>query len=120
MQPQEVEVWYVLPALRKSLAVALLRRGLNESEIAKKLGVTKTPVSQCLIGKRAFIRIRGINNEVKKAAENIASGKCPTMEIQKLCISVRKKGLLCKIHKRYDKSVKKDCNICTKLLNIAK
>ena len=109
-----------IACFKKIFGSSSLRRGLSESEIAKKLGVTKSAVSQYLNGKRAFIRIRGINNEVKKAAENIALGKCPTMEIQKLCILVRKKGLLCKIHKRYDKSVRKDCNICTKLLNIAK
>ena len=35
--PQEIEVWYVLPAIRKQLALELIKQGLTQSQVSKLL-----------------------------------------------------------------------------------
>ncbi len=72
MMPQEVEVWYVLPAIRRELAKAMKekevpRKGedgkvkqhrITQKEIAKMLGVTEPAITQYLLKKRG-LRSRG-------------------------------------------------------------
>ena len=53
MQPQEIEVWYVLPALRKELCLDLVEAGVSRTKIAGLLGITEPAVSQYVTGKRA-------------------------------------------------------------------
>ena len=114
LQPQEVEVWYVLPAIRRDLSEELYRRGLKKKEIASLLGLTKSAVSQYLSKKRAGFKLYGMKSEIKKAAQQIIKGSCSTFEIQKLLLYARRKGLLCRIHKKVDK-VNESCNKCSKL-----
>jgi len=66
MMPQEVEVWYVLPAIRRELAKimkakSILRIGedgkkkdhkITQKEIAKMLGVTEPAITQYLLKKK--------------------------------------------------------------------
>ena len=52
LQPQEVEVFYLLPTLRKEIAKALKTRGHDQKRIAAMLGVTDAAVSQYISGKR--------------------------------------------------------------------
>ncbi|MEM2121485.1 MAG: transcriptional regulator [Candidatus Woesearchaeota archaeon] len=116
MQPQEVEVWYILPMIRRNLAKELLNLGLKKSEIAKKLGITKAAVSHYVYDKRGdSARIKGFKKEIKRSAKNIIEGYCVTREIQKLCMLIRKKGLLCKVHKNYDSNIRGNCNFCQKI-----
>ena len=35
--PQEIDVWYIIPAIRREFAKGLLKKGLKQREIAKKL-----------------------------------------------------------------------------------
>ena len=53
MLPQEIEVWYMLPAIRKEFALTLIRHELSQKEVAKLLGVTEAAVSQYKSEKRA-------------------------------------------------------------------
>lgn len=117
MQPQEVEVWYVLPTIRQNLAKELLKLGIKKTEIAKKLEITKAAVSHYAGEKRGYsVKVKGLYYEIKRAAKRIANGECATREIQKLCLLIRKKGLLCKFHKEYDPKIRKMCNFCNNLL----
>ncbi|MBN2228517.1 MAG: hypothetical protein JW779_02915 [Candidatus Thorarchaeota archaeon] len=66
MMPQEVEVWYVLPAIRRELAKILKtkavqrvgedgkikERKVTQKEIAKILGVTEPAITQYLLKKK--------------------------------------------------------------------
>ncbi|MFW9844041.1 MAG: transcriptional regulator [Candidatus Thorarchaeota archaeon] len=66
MMPQEVEVWYVLPAIRRELAKVMKtktvpREGddgkrkehkITQKEIAKMLGVTEPAITQYLLKKK--------------------------------------------------------------------
>lgn len=54
LQPQEIEVFYILPALRRELTIAMKELGFSQKKIAKLLGVTEPAVSQYLSKKRAM------------------------------------------------------------------
>ena len=112
--PQEIDVWYVLPSLRREIALALIKRGLKQREIAKKLGVTEAAVSQYMKNKRAkcICIPKEIKGAIGKAAENMIKAQdCHRYEIQDLLNRIRKSGFLCEVHRRYDR-VPKCCNVC--------
>ena len=44
--PQEIEVWYLIPAIRAELAKELLKEGINQTKIASILNITNAAVSQ--------------------------------------------------------------------------
>ena len=99
--PQEIEVWYVLPAIRRELAIKMQKKGLKQKQIAKKLRITESAVSQYLSSKRAkkISFNKKIDNEIKKSARLLINNRsCLIKEIQKCCRLIRKEGILCKIH----------------------
>ena len=114
IQPQEIEVWHVLPALRKEIMNSLLKLGKSQKEIAKLLSITPAAVSQYKNKKRAKSveftqKIRG---EIEKSSKNIVENKsCLTKELQNLCIIVKEEGLLCELHKKHS-NICCDCKIC--------
>lgn len=56
--PCEFSVWYVLPSLRRELALALIsEHGLSQRRTADLLGLTEAAVSQYVHGKRGGIRL---------------------------------------------------------------
>ena len=50
--PQEIEVWYILPAIRRELVVVLKEKGISQKKIAEMVGIVQSAVSQYLAGKR--------------------------------------------------------------------
>jgi predicted transcriptional regulator len=114
--PQEIEVWYVLPEVRKQLALALKKQGLSQKEIAEKLNVTPATVSHYAKNKRAgnFDLGTKIQKHINVSAKAIANTKSQMLimeEIQRICDEIRKTFTLCKIHRNLDK-VPKCCKIC--------
>ena len=111
--PQEIEVWYVLPALRKELALAMKKMGLNQKEISKKLGITESAISQYFRKKRAneIIFNRKIKEKIKDSAKSIIKNNTLVSEVAKLCKLIKKENVLCDIHKRFCK-VPMGCSIC--------
>ena len=112
--PQEVEVWYVIPAIRREMAAGMRSRGLKNMEIAKLLGVSDAAVSQYSKSKRGCAVV--FPDEVKKriglAAERIMrKPSCLIEETQAVCDLVREKGVLCKVHRRLCKDLE-ECSIC--------
>ena len=107
-QPQEIEVKYILPAIRRELALSMLNLGLNQNEISKRLGITKAAISQYLSKKRAkeveFNKL--MKNKIKIAANNIIKNGLTIREINNLIFLFRKNKITCKIHRRYDKNLK--------------
>ena len=49
---QEIEVWYVIPAIRKEIAKGLVKKGLKQRAVARKLEITDAAVSQYFNSKR--------------------------------------------------------------------
>lgn len=114
--PQEIEVWYVIPALRKELAKALLELSLTQKQIAAKLGLTEPAVSQYLKGKRGGdIKFSpAVMMRVKASAKKIVDSKAKSAslkEIQRICRYLRQREHLCKIHKSLNKDLK-NCRVC--------
>ena len=92
MMPQEVEVWYVLPAIRRELAKVMKTKTvqradedgdkkehkITQKEIAKMLGVTEPAITQYLLRKKGQ-RSRGdqvalpddILREIDKSADTM-------------------------------------------------
>ena len=108
--PQEIEVWYILPTIRRELAVALKNEGLKQNEIAERLGITNAAVSQYIQNKRAgTIKFsKDIMNAIKKSANNIAKGSSVMQEIFNIEKVIKKSKMICKMCI----NAKRKCEIC--------
>ena len=115
-QPQELEVWYVLPTIRKALATELKLLGLSQKDIAKKLEITPAAVSYYIKSKRANKMEIEMGEEIKKSL-NISAKKIieetstVLTEIQKNLKLFRDSKKLCVLHKKLTE-VNCDCTIC--------
>jgi predicted transcriptional regulator len=109
---QEVEVWYIIPAIRREIAKALVKKGLSQRKVAMKLGLTDAAVSQYFNSKRGNeVRFsQNIKKEIKDSVDRILSGSNVTQEIQKLCRLCHDDGICCYIHKHH--GAPSDCKIC--------
>ena len=99
--PQEVEVWYIIPAIRRELSKDLIRKhGVTYEKTGRLLGLTKAAISQYLSNKRARkIKLHPrAEKEVLKSAEKIILNKTDAViEIQRILKLIRKKGLHCEV-----------------------
>ncbi len=113
--PQEIEVWYVIPAIRREFVKEMKSKGLNQSEIAVKLGLTRAAVSQYVSGKRGSeVKFsKDVKEEISKAVVGLMEGREPVSAIQRVLNFIKKKGCLCDIHKKLDKNVC-NCGGCCK------
>jgi predicted transcriptional regulator len=117
--PQEIELWYVIPAIRKALVVELKKHGMKQKDIAPALGVTPSAVSQYQKDKRASTCMEAFTTEpLKSEIEHSAaailkdrSNGTAMREINRICAFMREKKLLCEIHRKKDPSLSK-CDIC--------
>ncbi len=121
LHPQEIEVYYILPALRRELSIALKRKGLEQKRIAELLGVTAAAVSQYLRNKRAsdFRFDQQLQEEIGKAADRITSTPVMVAETQRLLSLSRLSGMTCQIHHKVS-GISKTCDACqpTQLISI--
>ena len=122
--PQEIEVWYIIPALRRELAKCMVDFGLAQKQIAGRMEITEAAVSQYLSSKRAKEVTFGsaILNEIKKSAERIVKNKESLVkEMVRLASLTSVKHVMCDLHKKQDLSLN-GCNICfdSSLIKISK
>lgn len=106
--PQEIEVYYVIPAIRRELAKALVNKGLKQKQVAGIFGVTQACVSNYFKSKRA--QEVKFTPEIKKliteCAESISKGRsCFINAVQKICKEFKQKKHLCALHKELDDHV---------------
>ena len=113
MTPQEIEVWYLLPALRREIAMRLKSIGYNQKDIAKIMDITPAAVSQYLHNKRAKKLDIEIDSEIiDYAVEEIE--KNPKEYSKTLQESLKRmQELVCEIHKKIEK-VQNCCGLCEK------
>lgn len=111
--PQEIEVWYILPAIRKELVVGLKEKGFSQKKIAGFLNVTEPAISQYTNNKRA----KEINFDkktkqfIKECAGKIKDGKSAFRQIQRISEYIRNSKARCEIHMRLEKGLY-NCDIC--------
>jgi len=112
--PQEIEVWYIIPAIRKELARHLTREhGLSYEKAGDALGVSKAAISQYLSNKRANKVC--LNNptkaEIKKSSiKIIENSRSAMLEIQRILKYMKENHCSCNVCKQYNKDVLKYCN----------
>ncbi|UCF49025.1 MAG: helix-turn-helix domain-containing protein [Thermoplasmatales archaeon] len=86
--PCEIIVWNVVPIIRKEFAKNLIENnGLNQKEVADKLGITESAVSRYISGKRGILEITdaGILEEIKLSSKKIAKSKESEIVIDEIC-----------------------------------
>jgi len=112
--PQEIEVWYVIPAIRRELAKNMKSKGMKQTEIAKRMGMTKSAITQYLNNKRAnnFNFNEGTEKEIQEASTRINNSLDTIREIQHILSLIRNESMICELHKNMDKSLPNKCDVC--------
>ena len=116
VMPQEIEVWYLIPALRRELAKVFIKNyKLSQRKSAEILGITEPAISQYLNSKRGneikfskkeFVQIKKSADEIIEHPETLIKN------LYNLCASLRESKVICKLHKSHDKSIPKNCDVC--------
>ena len=116
LHPQEVEVFYILPAIRRELSIALKKLGRNQKEIAKLLGVTEAAVSQYLSAKRANeVQFpEDLAQQIRNAAAKITDRNSMIAETQSILASAKQDRFICKMHEQVTDDIPRGCNVCFK------
>jgi len=114
--PQEIEVWYIMPAIRKEFCRILLdKHNFTQKEIAKRLNITEAAVSQYKKEKRGqHVNLpEGVISEITGSVSKIAD-KTSTVfrETQNILNYIRDTSTICDIHKLLDNNVESDCKEC--------
>ncbi len=113
--PQEIEVWYIIPAIRRDMSKIMYKKGMKQTEIATILGVTKSAVSQYISSKRASdIEFNDeIMKEINRSVELITNKDSSAFrEIQNICKTITDTSFICQIRKKLDNEPLPECNDC--------
>ena len=116
IMPQEIEVWYLIPALRKELSRIFIKDyNLAQKKAAELLGISEAAVSQYVKEKRAK-DIKFAKSEleiIKKTAGKIVKDKKNSMKfLYQVCVKLRGSETICKLHRKHHKDIPSKCNIC--------
>ena len=114
MQPQEIEVLYILPAIRREYTTEMKKKGLEQKKIASMLCVTEAAVSQYINSKRASKVIFGKENleMIKESSRKITDSHSMIKETQILLKTMRHNGLVCDVHKTLAGDLPENCLLC--------
>ena len=102
IHPQEIEAWYILPLIRKELACAMKKEGLDQKEIANLLSVTEGAISQYINNKRGndFKIDKKMKEKFSESAKIITNNKTKIFdEVQLLLKELWDEGVVCTVHK---------------------
>ena len=112
--PQEVEVWYIIPKIRKDLSIELVKKyGWSYERVGNVLGISKAAVCQYLSNKRANkINLSAeIKKEIFESSKLIAEKKSNGVtEIEKILSLMKSKRHSCGVCKQYNKEIMDYCN----------
>lgn len=115
--PQEIEVWYIIPSIRKELSKIFVKEyGLTLEKAGNILGISKAAVSQYLNKKRAskFKMPPKIMKEIKKSADKVVKNeKLAVAEIEKILKIMRQEKCSCEFCKKYNPEIIKLCDMKT-------
>ena len=116
--PQEIEVRYILPAIRRELArVFIQEHSLSQKEAARMLGLTEAAISQYQHYKRAkeVVFSNDVVNEIKASAKRIIADKASRQrliaEMYRISGLTKVRHILCDIHRAQSKELE-TCNVC--------
>ena len=116
--PQEIEVRYILPAIRRELArIFIQEHKLSQKEAAQVLGLTEAAVSQYQHSKRAkeIVFSDKVVNEIRVSSDRILADRANKQrliaEMYRITNLTTVKQILCDIHRSQSKELE-HCNIC--------
>ena len=115
--PQEIEVRYILPAIRREFTKILVEeKKYSQKKASKLLGVTEAAVSQYINSKRAKSVVFGddVSEEIKKSVNALIENHSkPKLigELNRIVHLGQVRQILCDIHRAHSKELN-DCNIC--------
>ncbi len=116
--PQEIEVRYILPAIRRELArIFIEEHKLNQKEAAKMLGLTEAAISQYQHFKRAkeVVFSNDVIDEISASAKKIIAEKASKQrliaEMYRISGLTKVRHILCDIHRAQSKELD-NCNVC--------
>ncbi|MBW2985357.1 hypothetical protein KY313_01765 [Candidatus Woesearchaeota archaeon] len=116
IMPQEIEVWYLIPALRKELSRIFIRDyGLAQKKAAELLGISEAAVSQYVKEKRGkeIKFTKSELGEIKDTAAKIVKDKKHSMKyLYEACVTFRGSKTICNLHRKYHKDIPAKCTIC--------
>lgn len=103
LHPQEIETFYVLPTLRRYIALGLKERGMKQKDIAEMLGISSASISQYTSTKRGHqVQFPDeIIEEITKAVTLIKDRFTYFQQTQHLLHVIREQKVLCKIHMQF-------------------
>jgi hypothetical protein len=112
--PQEIEVWYILPAIRKELVLALKKKH-SQKDIANMLHLTPAAVSQYVNLKRGKeIKLpKNVVEKIEECSKKIVDKKTAFRQIQEISLFIKSTKALCRIHEDVEGDLK-NCDICYK------
>jgi uncharacterized protein len=116
--PQEVVVWYILPAIRKKIAQGLICSGMSQKEVAKLMKTSEATISHYKKEKRAKENIFGneIDKDINKSVKKILSNNQSLFsEIIRLNSLSKVKHITCELYKKKCTIINKDrpCISCS-------
>lgn len=116
--PQEVEVLYILPAIRRELAYYYKLQGLGQKEIAELLKVSEPAISQYLKSKRAtqVVFSEAEKDEIKKSAERLKQSKRLVEETERILNVMKSNKLTCRTCLEFT-SLPEGCNACFQVID---
>ena len=116
--PQEIEVRYILPAIRREIARIIIEdHKLSQKDAANVLGLTEAAISQYQHLKRAkeVMFSDPVISEIKLSANKILAERNNKQrliaEIYRISNLTKVKQILCDIHRAQSKELT-NCNVC--------
>ncbi len=115
VHPSEIVYWELLPAVRRELVFSLKELGLKQAQIAEKLNVTASAISQYLNNKRGhefhftveFKKL--IEDSAKKIVDEISTA---FKETNFLIKEFERHKEICKICRHKNDMRDEDCGVC--------
>jgi len=112
--PQEIEVWYIIPAIRRELALTLIKKHkIKQKKVAEILGTSEAAISQYLSNKRGKeIKFpEAMKKEFDKSSREIVKDNRKAMiEMLRLIRIGKEKGVSCCLCRKYNKGVISMCS----------
>jgi len=111
--PQEIEAWYIIPAIRREVSKCLIREyKISYERVGNILGVSKAAISQYLKGKRAskIMLPKELDAKIGASCKLFSKDKTDAVtEMNKMLLFIRQKELPCSVCGEIKDGVLNDC-----------
>lgn len=111
--PQEVEVWFIMPALRKYFVNGFKKNNVRQKDIADLMNLTQAAVSQYIKNKRGnnVSFDQKIVNKIDVSCRKITTQNEFRIQFQKILKEIKKSKTICNVCHDHINTDNK-CNIC--------